>query len=146
MKKNAEKTVLIAGANIITNRKNEILLVQEMPKEEYKEIGGKWNFPGGKQEPGENLEHCAEREGNEETGLDIKVSSLVGKYEEDIPAHRIKIVMHVFKAEVVGGKIKRPADIKDIKWFSIKEIENLNKKGLLLFNYIWRAIQDLSKA
>ena len=146
MTKNAEKTVLIAGASIITNKKNEILLVQEMPRKEYKEMGKKWNLPGGKQEPVESIEYCAKREGKEETGLDIKISSLVGKYEEDIPAHGIKIVMHVFKAEVVGGKIKRPADIKDIKWFSIKEIENLNKKGLLLFKYVWKAIQDLSKA
>ena len=38
-------------------------------------LPGKWEFPGGKQEPGESLEDCMVREIKEELHLDIRILS-----------------------------------------------------------------------
>ncbi len=40
-----------------------------------KMLGGLWEFPGGKQEPGEALEETARREIVEETGMEVRVGS-----------------------------------------------------------------------
>jgi A/G-specific adenine glycosylase len=40
-------------------------------------LGGLWEFPGGKVEPGETVEACIQREIKEELGLEIEVRDRV---------------------------------------------------------------------
>ena len=42
---------------------------------------GLWNNPGGHIEEGETPEQAAKRETKEETGYDVEIGELVGKYE-----------------------------------------------------------------
>ncbi len=53
-------TVIQAGGGLITNQKDEILLIFRRDK---------WDLPKGKLDKGETLEQCALREVQEETGL-----------------------------------------------------------------------------
>jgi len=50
------------------------VLMQQRPQ--ISMHGGLWEFPGGKVEPGENPEHAAVRELEEELGLDLSLASL----------------------------------------------------------------------
>ena len=50
--------------------KNGMVLTAKRPKGSHLE--GFWEFPGGKQEKGESLEDCLEREIEEELGLRVK--------------------------------------------------------------------------
>lgn len=58
----------VAAAVIIFN--GTILIAQRAKKDAFE---GLWEFPGGKQEPGETLEACLHRELNEEFGVDATV-------------------------------------------------------------------------
>jgi len=42
-------------------------------------MGGKWEFPGGKSEPGESVDQTAQREFEEEFGLTVRVGRTIGE-------------------------------------------------------------------
>ncbi|MBC7224031.1 MAG: NUDIX domain-containing protein, partial [Anaerolineae bacterium] len=51
-------------------RDGRVLLAQRRPEDM---LGGMWEFPGGKREPGETLRECLRRELQEELGLRVRV-------------------------------------------------------------------------
>lgn len=55
---------------------NTVLIAQRDKKDP---LAGKWEFPGGKIEPGERPEECLIREIKEEFGVDIAVSGFFAK-------------------------------------------------------------------
>ena len=61
-------THIIAGAGIVINKKEEVLLV--------KTHNAGWVFPGGQVEVGENVIDAVKREIMEETGIDIEVGEV----------------------------------------------------------------------
>ncbi len=56
--------VFRAGKLLITQRAN------------CSHLGGLWEFPGGKREPGESFEECLHRELQEEIGIEVEIESL----------------------------------------------------------------------
>lgn len=55
---------------------NKVLIAQRAPDDK---LAGKWEFPGGKIEPGETLEECLKREIREELAVEIEVSDFFGE-------------------------------------------------------------------
>jgi len=135
MVQDSQNTIMAAG-NLILDPNGKILLV--------KETYGKWNFPMGKIEPGENPIQCAEREGNEETGFEVKPSYFIGKYQNPL-GENYTITSFIFLSEIIGGELKIPEDILDVEWFSFEEIKELNNKELFIGSYILSAIEDYKK-
>jgi 8-oxo-dGTP diphosphatase len=83
---------------------NEILLIQR----KNPPFEGMWALPGGFVEYGETTENAVIREVKEETGLDTKISSLIGVYSDpnrDPRGHSISIVyiLSKIKGDVIGG-------------------------------------------
>jgi len=66
-----------------------------------RELPGKWEFPGGKIEPGESPETCLTREILEELGLEARVGERVGVFEYIEAARRIELI--AFYTEVESG-------------------------------------------
>ena len=99
---------LVAGA--LFELDGGIVLVQRDIEPGY----GKWTFPGGFVERGERAEVAAEREVLEETGLEVRVSGIVGlySYEGQIPA------IVVFGARVIGGEPLPLDETMDVRTFS----------------------------
>jgi len=81
-----------SGKLLITQRKEEGML------------GGLWEFPGGKQEPGETLEECLNRELEEELTISVEVGQKV--YAVKHAYTHFKITLHVFHCVIISGKPK----------------------------------------
>jgi 8-oxo-dGTP pyrophosphatase MutT (NUDIX family) len=120
-------TILVAAGGLITNQEEEILLMFRR---------GKWDLPKGKQDDGENLEACAIREVEEETGLhSITLENKITETLHFYTYKEKKILKHTYwyKMKFTGTELTIPQieeDIVDIQWI---KPENLSK--YLKFSY-----------
>lgn len=80
---------------------------------------GEWCIPGGYIEAGETGEEAAARECFEETGLIVRIVSLIGAYA---PCHDVNEIILVYKAVVVGGSIEPGDEESEVGVFSQPEL------------------------
>ncbi len=99
-------------------RKNGRLLIGQRPI--GGRLGGLWEFPGGKVEPGETLPQCLRREIKEELGVRIKVGRQITSIDHAYT--HFKITLHAFECELVSGKPKA-LQVQDFKWVRMSELK-----------------------
>lgn len=103
------------GAAVIVDARGRYLIAQ---RREGELLGGLWEFPGGKLEPGESIEQCIAREIREELGVEIEVGEHVitvkhafSHFTMDLHAHRCRIVRGRPRAlECAAVKWVKPSD------------------------------------
>jgi len=132
-----EGNAQISAAGSIVERDGKILLVQEK-RPELHEL---WNIPMGERESKEDPEDCAKREGKEETGFILEIIRL-RKIYSFFPVPELEVICHVFRSKIIGGELTVPADMMDVRWFSLEEIEKLGEKKLLVTPLIITMIKD----
>jgi A/G-specific adenine glycosylase len=76
-------------------------------------LGGLWEFPGGKQQEGEDLPTCLRREIGEELGADIEVGEQLGIYQHAYTHFRV--TLHAFHCTLLKGE-PRPIQAADLCW------------------------------
>jgi 8-oxo-dGTP pyrophosphatase MutT (NUDIX family) len=114
-------TVILAGGGLVMNEKKEVLLIHRR---------GKWDLPKGKLDEGENIEQCALREVEEETGLknvilNKPLTITYHTYHEG--ARSILKESHWFLMEVNGEQELKPQyeeDIQEVKWVKPSQLKN----------------------
>jgi 8-oxo-dGTP pyrophosphatase MutT (NUDIX family) len=89
-----------------------------------------WGFPGGAIELGESAEEAAIREISEETGLAVRVDSLLGvytKYEQRYPNGDIAQPITVFfRCTPIGGRLHGgDTETLDVRYFNPHEMPPL---------------------
>ena len=125
---------LIAGTVIIKNKK--ILMVREAKKECY----GKWSFPAGHIEKGENICEGAKRETFEETGCEVKLLKLFPK----LVLEDRDITMIFFLADVLNENPKYSSDeILGTEWLSINDFKKLKKENFRNYDVIYTILNSL---
>jgi 8-oxo-dGTP diphosphatase len=96
-------------ALVFVARDEHVLLVRQSYGQRY------WSLPGGSMEHGESVEQAAVREAKEETGLDVRLTRLVGVYSKPVQ----NALAVCFEAEVVGGSVQEATDeIVECGYFS----------------------------
>lgn len=83
-------------------------------------------------EPGESAEEACVREALEETGLQVRVTRLVGIYTnpdavvEYEDGNRFQALDLAFEAEVIGGEPKLTEETTEYGYFSVESLDNLD--------------------
>jgi len=106
------------AAGVIRDRKGRILIAQRLPTGL---LGGLWEFPGGKREVGETLEHCLEREIKEELGIRVNVDEKIAAIRHTYT--HFKITLHVFECQFAGGK-PQPIGCAQFEWTTVDQLSN----------------------
>ncbi len=91
--------------------KEHEVLIDRRPKKGL--LGGLWEFPGGKQEPGETLVECLEREVREELAIEVKVEEPFLTVPHTYT--HFKVTLHSFHCRYLGGE-PQPKQAIDWKW------------------------------
>jgi 8-oxo-dGTP pyrophosphatase MutT (NUDIX family) len=105
---------------------------------------GQWAIPMGKQELGETVSQCAVRETEEETGVRVEVTGLLGVYSD--PGH---VVLYTSDGETrqeyevillgrpVSGEPAANDEASASGWFTVAELD-----GLDIHPTQWRQLRD----
>jgi 8-oxo-dGTP diphosphatase len=86
-------------------------------------LAGKWEFPGGKVEPGESPTVALAREIAEELGLEINVGQHLGTGTATVGTRLV--VLDVYAATITGGSISL-REHAQIAWATADELPNFD--------------------
>lgn len=113
-----KKTYQVVGAAIIDKNGN-VLCAQRG----YGSLKGKWEFPGGKIEAGENDVDALKREIKEELDIDINVNQLIDENYHEY--HDFNVNLKVYRCEYVSGEIN-DTEHQSLKWVETKKLNELD--------------------
>jgi 8-oxo-dGTP diphosphatase len=85
-------------------------------------LAGRWEFPGGKVEPGESERDALVRECREELGVEILVAGRLGA---DLPSADGRAVLRVWTASVRAGA-PRAVEHLAIRWLTAAELYDVD--------------------
>ncbi|WP_035798290.1 (deoxy)nucleoside triphosphate pyrophosphohydrolase [Kitasatospora mediocidica] len=86
------------------------------------EVAGRWEFPGGKAEPGESECQALERELYEELGVRARaLDRLAGEWTV-----RTGLVLRIWAAELLSGDPRPLQDHSELRWLGPAELSGLD--------------------
>lgn len=107
----------LIGVAVIWNERHEILIDQ---RKQDDLLGGLWEFPGGKIEPGETVEACIQREIREELGIEIEVGEHL--ITVDHAYSHFRVSLHVHHCRHVTG-VPQPLECDRVRWVTLDELD-----------------------
>jgi A/G-specific adenine glycosylase len=99
-------------------RRNDRWLITQRPANGL--LGGLWEFPGGKQQPGEELAVCLQREIQEELGVAVQVGEPVGIFRHAYTHYRV--TLHAFYCDLPGAAQPQIIQVQDLRWVTAAEL------------------------
>ena len=105
------------GVAVIWDEQRRILIDRRRPEGL---LGGLWEFPGGKIEPGETIEECIKREIQEELAIDIEVGDRLITIDHAYSHFRVTLTVH--HCRHLSG-VPQPLECDEIRWVTLQEID-----------------------
>jgi A/G-specific adenine glycosylase len=94
-----------------------LVLVTQRERDDF--LGGLWEFPGGKQEDGEDLVQCLARELEEEVGIEVAVGESLLRFDHAYTHFRI--TLHAFLCRLIRGE-PRCLECANVRWVEPAEL------------------------
>ncbi|WP_066375124.1 MULTISPECIES: 8-oxo-dGTP diphosphatase MutT [unclassified Anabaena] len=107
----------IIGVAVIWNEQQQILIDR---RRQQGVMGGLWEFPGGKIEPGETVEECIKREIYEELGIVIAVGEHLMTIDHTYTHLRVTLTVH--HCRLIEG-VPQPLECDEVRWVNLDELE-----------------------
>ena len=103
---------------MVVNRDGEVLIAQRPPG---KWQAGRWEFPGGKLEPGEGEEQAVKRELAEELGIEVDVTHRIAGCTHDYGDREVDMGLWLVLRH--AGE-PRGLDGQELKWVTLAQLPN----------------------
>lgn len=87
------------------------------------EVAGRWEFPGGKVEPGEGEVAALVRECAEELGVRVEIGARVGR---DVRMAHGRSVLRVYAARLLHGDQPQALEHSELRWLSAAELDSVH--------------------
>jgi mutator protein MutT len=110
------KIIDVAAGLVFHNGK--LLITQRRPDDH---LGGLWEFPGGKVEPGESFEHCLIRELREELGIEVSVGPEIEDITHTYPEKTVRLKF--LFCRLASGSAT-PIHVHALAWITQNELAN----------------------
>lgn len=86
------------------------------------EVAGRWEFPGGKVEPGEGEIEALIRECAEELDVRVAIGARVGR---DVRMAHGRSVLRVYVARLLHGDQPKALEHSELRWLSADELDSV---------------------
>ncbi|MGH4024135.1 MAG: NUDIX hydrolase [Pseudonocardiaceae bacterium] len=118
-------SIVVAVTAFIQDKTGQLLMIRRTDNDLYA-------IPGGAQEIGETISQTVIREVQEETGIIVEVTGLIGVYSD--PAHVIAFAdgeirqefSLCFRAQPVHGDLRTSSESKEVLWIDPVKLDDLN--------------------
>lgn len=94
----------------VIRRDDLFLITQRMAGDT---LGGYWEFPGGKVDPGEELPAALRRELREELGVEAEIGAQIHSFVHAYPDRDVRL--YFYEARIVSGE-PRKLEVADLAW------------------------------
>lgn len=115
------KPLGLAVRAVLVDDQNRCLLLRR--SQLNKRFAGQWEWPGGKAEKEEGVFTALIRETEEETGLKICPTRLVGAVETELPL--VRVIILCLEATTIGGEFKVSDEHDDAAWVPFEKFATL---------------------
>jgi A/G-specific adenine glycosylase len=108
----------VIGVGLVFDRAGRVLIDQRL---EEGLLGGMWEFPGGKQEPGEAIEDTIARELREELAIEVAVQEELIRLDHSYGHKRLRFIVHLCRH--LAGEPQALAS-QQVRWVAPAELED----------------------
>ena len=105
-------------AGVIRREDGQLLITQRLADDT---LGGYWEFPGGKVDPGEELKAALWRELKEEIGVETEIGAEIHRIVHAYPDRDVQL--YFFEARIISGELQK-LEVADLRWVTIAELMN----------------------
>ncbi|MEA5414424.1 8-oxo-dGTP diphosphatase MutT [Synechococcus sp. BA-132 BA5] len=106
----------VIGVGVVQDGQGRVLIDQRLQEGL---LGGLWEFPGGKQEPGEAIEATIQRELREELAIEVTVGEELITLEHAYSHKRLRFVVHLCRWR--SGE-PQPLASQQVRWVTPEEL------------------------
>jgi 8-oxo-dGTP diphosphatase len=103
-------------AGVIRRADGRLLITQRLHDDT---LGGYWEFPGGKVDPGEELRAALARELREELGIETEIGAEVHQVVHAYPDRDVRL--YFYEARILSGEPQK-LEVADLRWVTIPEL------------------------